>query len=79
MAMRPRSRDRRVNKAREAAGNGLLDRRVFLTGGAGALAAGAFMAFAPSGAGAAAAPETPTWMTPRRPFSGMGHRPRERG
>lgn len=48
MAMRPRSRDRRVEKARVAAGNGLLDRRVFLTGGAGALAAGAFMAFAPA-------------------------------
>ena len=43
--MRPRSRDRFKN-ARETAGNGLLDRRVFVKGGLGALATGAFMAFA---------------------------------
>jgi sulfane dehydrogenase subunit SoxC len=60
--MRPRSRDRRFKNPREAAGNGLLDRRVFLRAGVGALATGAFMAFTPSEAGAADPPETPTGM-----------------
>lgn len=35
--MRPRRRDRRFKNAGEAAGNGLLDRRVFLKGGVGAV------------------------------------------
>jgi sulfane dehydrogenase subunit SoxC len=56
--MRPGRDDRRDNDA-GAAGNGLLDRRVFLKGGA---AAGAFMAFAAS-EGAAAPPGTPPGMT----------------
>jgi sulfane dehydrogenase subunit SoxC len=60
--MRPRSRDRRFKNPREAAGNGLLDRRVFLRAGVGALATGAFMAFTRSEAGAADPPETPTGM-----------------
>ena len=60
--MRPSRPDRRFDDAREAAGNGLLDRRAFLTGSAGALAAGAFMAFAPSEARAAGPPETPNEM-----------------
>jgi sulfane dehydrogenase subunit SoxC len=58
--MRSRRDDRRDNDARSAAGNGLLDRRVFLKGGAAA--AGAFMAFAGS-EGAAAPPEIPSGMT----------------
>jgi len=58
--MRPGRDDRRDNDARAAAGNGLLDRRVFLKGGAAA--AGAFMAFA-SSESAAAPPETPPGMT----------------
>jgi sulfane dehydrogenase subunit SoxC len=58
--MRSRRDDRRDNDARSAAGNGLLDRRVFLKGGAAA--AGAFMAFAGS-EGAAAPPEIPPGMT----------------
>jgi sulfane dehydrogenase subunit SoxC len=58
--MRSRRDDRRDNDARAAAGNGLLDRRVFLKGGAAA--AGAFMAFAGSES-AAAPPETPPGMT----------------
>ena len=60
--MRPSRPDRRFDDAREAAGNGLLDRRAFLTGSTGALATGAFMAFAPSEAGAAGPPETPNEM-----------------
>ena len=58
--MRPGHDDRRDNDARAAAGNGLLDRRIFLKGGAAA--AGAFMAFA-SSESAAAPPETPPGMT----------------
>jgi len=58
--MRPGRDDRRDNDARAAAGNGLLDRRIFLKGGAAA--AGAFMAFA-SSESAAAPPETPPGMT----------------
>jgi sulfane dehydrogenase subunit SoxC len=58
--MRSRRDDRRDNDARAAAGNGLLDRRVFLKGGAAA--AGAFMAFA-SSESAAAPPETQPGMT----------------
>jgi len=70
--MSPRRHDRRFNDARDAAGNGLLDRRLFL-GGAGALAGGAFMAFAASEASAASPPETPTGMTtPGAPLSGYG-------
>ena len=57
--MRSRRDDRRDNDARAAAGNGLLDRRVFLKGGAAA--AGAFMAFASESA--AAPPEIPPGMT----------------
>ena len=53
--MRPRHR--RVDQTRETAGNGLLDRRAFLTTGAGALSAGAFMALAPAETGAAGPPE----------------------
>jgi S-disulfanyl-L-cysteine oxidoreductase SoxD len=49
--MRPRRDDRRNHDAREAAGNGLLDRRVFLRGGAAA--AGAFRGL-PPGSGTAA-------------------------
>ena len=60
--MRPPRRERRLNETREAAGNGLLDRRAFLAESAGALATGAFMAFAPGEAGAAGPPETPTEM-----------------
>jgi len=60
--MRPPRHERRSHDTRESAGNGLLDRRAFLTDGAGALAAGAFMAFAPSDAGAAGPPETPAEM-----------------
>ncbi|PYN20594.1 MAG: sulfite dehydrogenase [Candidatus Rokuibacteriota bacterium] len=60
--MRPRSRDRRLENAQEAAGNGLLDRRVFMKGGLGALATGAFMAFASTEAGAAGPPEIPAGM-----------------
>ena len=71
--MRPRRRDRRFRNAREAAGNGLLDRRVFLKGGVGALATGAFMAFASSDASAAEPPGTPTGMTiPGAPLSPYG-------
>ena len=70
--MRPRSRDRFKN-ARETAGNGLLDRRVFVKGGLGALATGAFMAFASSEARAAGPPEIPTGMKiPGAPFSPYG-------
>jgi sulfane dehydrogenase subunit SoxC len=58
--MRSQRDDRRDNDARAAAGNGLLDRRVFLKGGAAA--AGAFMAFA-SSESAAAPPEIPPGMT----------------
>src|SRR5262249_37746682 len=58
-AMRSRRDIRRDNDARAAAGNGLLDRRVFLKGGAAA--AGAFMAFASETA--AAPPEIPPGMT----------------
>src|SRR5262245_63913817 len=58
--MRSRRDDRRDNDARAAAGNGLLDRRVFLKGGAAA--AGAFMAFV-SSESAAAPPEIPPGMT----------------
>jgi len=58
--MRSRRDDRRDNDANAAAGNGLLDRRVFLKGGAAA--AGAFMAFAGSES-AAAPPEIPPGMT----------------
>jgi sulfane dehydrogenase subunit SoxC len=58
--MRSRPVDRRDNDARAVAGNGLLDRRVFLRGGAAA--AGAFMAFARSES-AAAPPEIPPGMT----------------
>ena len=58
--MRSRRDDRRDNDARATAGNGLLDRRVFLKGGAAA--AGAFMAFAGSES-AAAPPEIPPGMT----------------
>src|SRR5207237_746186 len=61
-ARRPPRRERRLNETREAAGNGLLDRRAFLAESAGALATGAFMAFAPGEAGAAGPPETPTEM-----------------
>ena len=61
--MRPRRSDRRFDDASHAAGNGLFDRRVFLKGGAGALTAGAFMAFASSEASAASPPEIPTGMT----------------
>src|SRR5213593_3722414 len=70
--MRPRSRDRFKN-ARETAGNGLLDRRVFVKGGLGALATGAFMAFVSSQARAAGPPEIPTGMKiPGAPFSPYG-------
>lgn len=58
--MRPRHR--RIDQTHETAGNGLLDRRAFLTTSAGALSAGAFMAFAPVEAGAAGPPETPAEM-----------------
>jgi sulfane dehydrogenase subunit SoxC len=58
--MRTRRDDRRDNDANATAGNGLLDRRVFLKGGAAA--AGAFMAFAGSES-AAAPPEIPPGMT----------------
>ena len=58
--MRSRRDGRRDNDARSAAGNGLLDRRVFLKGGAAA--AGAFMAFAGSES-VAAPPEVPPGMT----------------
>jgi len=58
--MRSRRDVHRDNDARAAAGNGLLDRRVFLKGGAAA--AGAFMAFAGSES-AAAPPEIPPGMT----------------
>src|SRR5258705_2501949 len=61
--VRPRRHDRRFNAAPKAAGNGLLDRRVFLKGGAGALTAGAFIAFASSEASAASPPEIPASMT----------------
>jgi hypothetical protein len=44
--MRPRRHDRRFKNGREAAANGLLDRRAFLQGGVEALATGAFMAYA---------------------------------
>jgi sulfane dehydrogenase subunit SoxC len=68
--MRPR---RRIDHVRETAGNGLLDRRAFLTTGAGALSAGAFMAFAPSGAGAAGPPEIAAEMkVAGAPFSAYG-------
>src|SRR3989441_732517 len=71
--MRPRRRDRRFDDARDAAGNGLLDRRAFLRGGAGAVATGAFMAYAPSDASAASPPETPSGMTtPGAPLSPYG-------
>ena len=56
--MRSRRDVRRDNDARAAAGNGLLNRRVFLKGGAAA--AGAFMAFASETV--AAPPETPPGM-----------------
>jgi sulfane dehydrogenase subunit SoxC len=58
--MRSRRDHRRDDDARAAARNGLLDRRVFLKGGAAA--AGAFMAFAGSES-AAAPPEIPPGMT----------------
>jgi sulfane dehydrogenase subunit SoxC len=68
--MRPR---RRIDHVRETAGNGLLDRRTFLTTGAGALSAGAFMAFAPSGAGATGPPEIAAEMkVAGAPFSAYG-------
>ena len=68
--MRPR---RRIDHVRETAGNGLLDRRAFLTTGAGALSAGAFMAFAPSGAGATGPPEIAAEMkVAGAPFSAYG-------
>ncbi|PYN04581.1 MAG: sulfite dehydrogenase [Candidatus Rokuibacteriota bacterium] len=71
--MRPRRRDRRFDDARDAAGNGVLDRRAFLRGGAGAVATGAFMAYAPSDASAASPPETPSGMTtPGAPLSPYG-------
>jgi hypothetical protein len=74
--------DRRFNDAREAAGNGLLDRRAFLTGSAGALATGAFMAYAPSEAGAAGPPETPMEMKvsgARQAHQGDGHADHDEG
>jgi sulfane dehydrogenase subunit SoxC len=58
--MRPRRDDRRYDDAPDAAGNGLLDRRVFLK--SGVAAAGAFMAFA-SSESEAAPPEIPPGMT----------------
>src|SRR5258705_13752019 len=71
--MRPRRSDRRFDDAPHAAGNGLFDRRVFLKGGAGALTAGAFIAFASSEASAASPPEIPTGMTrPGAPLSPYG-------
>jgi hypothetical protein len=60
--MRPPRHDRRFDEVRKAAANGLLDRRAFLSGSTGALATGAFMAFAPGKAGAAGPPETPAEM-----------------
>jgi sulfane dehydrogenase subunit SoxC len=71
--MRPRRHDRRFDNTREAAGNGLLDRRAFLTGSAGALATSAFMAYAPNGASAVGPPETPAEMKiPGAPLSPYG-------
>jgi len=71
--MRPRRHDRRLNDGPDAAGNGLLDRRLFLKGSAGVAAAGAFMAYVSSDVSAAGPPDNPTGMTmPGAPLSGYG-------
>jgi sulfane dehydrogenase subunit SoxC len=60
--------------AEPAAGNGLLDRRIFLSSGLAALgAAGSLALGSPGAARAAAPPETPPWTQfPGAPFSGYG-------
>src|SRR2546429_10013692 len=56
-----------------AAGNGLLDRRLFLTHGMALLGASSLAAGAVTPAGAAEPPDTPAWMQfPGVPFSGYG-------
>src|SRR5437867_2482927 len=67
-----RVRRRRFNDVPDAAGNGLLDRRVFLKGGAGALTAGAFMAFASSDAKAAPGEAPARMKVPGAPLSLYG-------
>src|SRR5919202_34926 len=57
-----------------AAGNGLLDRRLFLTHGMALLGASGLAAGAVTPAGAAEPPDTPAWMRfPGAPFSGYGN------
>ena len=59
--------------AEPAAGNGLLDRRLFLTHGMALLGASSLAAGAVTPAGAAEPPDKPAWMQfPGAPFSGYG-------
>ena len=53
----------------EVAGNGLLHRRIFLTQGAGLIAAGGFTVLSERSAAAAEPPDVPPWM--RAPGAGM--------
>ena len=56
-----------------AAGNGLLDRRLFLTQGVALVGAGGLAAMFSTPAGAAEPPDTPPWMqVPGAPLSGYG-------
>ena len=56
-----------------AAGNGLLDRRLFLTQGVALIGAGGLAAMFSTPAGAAEPPDTPPWMQgPGAPLSGYG-------
>jgi sulfane dehydrogenase subunit SoxC len=56
-----------------AAGNGLLDRRLFLTQGVALIGAGGLAAMFSTPAGAAEPPDTPPWMqVPGAPLSGYG-------
>lgn len=60
--------------AEPAAGNGLLDRRLFLTQGMALLGASSLVAGSVTPADAAEPPDMPTWMQfPGVPFSGYGH------
>jgi sulfane dehydrogenase subunit SoxC len=73
MAKRRRPTPDRFSAA-PAAGNGLLDRRLFLTHGMALLGASSLTAGGVTPAGAAEPPDTPVWMrSPGAPFSDYGH------